>query len=200
MTRPEALLMSGGMDSIALTFWWRPALAITIDYGQRPAQGEIQASTAACDAMGIEHYVLRADCSATGSGDLAGAPALPIAPVSEWWPFRNQLIITLGAIECIRRDIPGLAIGTVKTDSAHRDGTIHFIDAMSALLATQEGALTLEAPAIEWTSAQLVKCAEVPIEVLAWAHSCHTSDFACGRCRGCMKHFATMEELRIGPY
>jgi 7-cyano-7-deazaguanine synthase len=200
MTRPEAVLMSGGMDSIALAFWWRPALAITIDYGQRPARGEIQASTAACDDMGIEHCVIRADCSAVGSGDLAGAPALPIAPVPEWWPFRNQLIITLASIECVRRNIPGMVIGTVKTDSAHCDGTPLFINAMSALLAAQEGALTLEAPAIGWTSAQLVQRSEVPIEVLAWAHSCHTADLACGRCRGCMKHFATMEELRIGPY
>lgn len=148
MTRPEAVLMSGGMDSIALAFWWRPALAITIDYGQRPARGEIQASIAACDDMAIEHCVIRADCSATESGDLAGVPALPIAPVPEWWPFRNQLIITLAAIECVRRRIPGMLIGTVKTDGAHCDGTPRFIDAILVLLAAQEGALTLETPAI----------------------------------------------------
>lgn len=200
MSRPEAVLMSGGMDSIALAFWWRPALAITVDYGQRPAPAEIEASTAACDAMGIEHCVVRVDCSSLGSGDMAGLPPLSIAPVPEWWPFRNQLIVTLGAAECVRRGIPGLVIGTVKTDGSHTDGTPRFIDAMSTLLELQEGALTLEAPAIEWTSSQLVRRSEVPIEVLAWAHSCHTAEFACGRCRGCHKHFATMEELGIGPY
>jgi 7-cyano-7-deazaguanine synthase len=200
MSRPEAVLMSGGMDSIALAFLWRPALAITIDYGQRPARAEIDASAAACDDMGIEHCVIRADCAALGSGDLAGSPALSIAPVPEWWPFRNQLLVTLGAIECVRRGIPGMVIGTVKSDGSHADGTTRFIEAMSALLETQEGALTLEAPAIEWTSAQLVRRAEIPMEVLAWAHSCHTSDFACGRCRGCTKHFETMQELGVGPY
>ena len=192
--------MSGGMDSIALAFWWRPALAITVDYGQRPARAEIQASAAACDDMGIEHCVIRADCSSLGSGDLAGVPALQIAPVPEWWPFRNQLIVTLAAIECVRRGIPGMVIGTVKTDGAHADGTARFIEAMSAVLEAQEGSLTLEAPAIELTATQLVQRSEVPIEVLAWAHSCHTSEFACGRCRGCMKHYATMEALGMCPY
>lgn len=200
MSRPEAVLLSGGMDSIALTFWWRPAVAITVDYGQRPAKAEIQAAAAACDDLGIEHCVLRVDCSSLGSGDLAGAPALPIAPVREWWPYRNQLIVTIAASECVRRGVPGMVIGTVRTDGAHADGTPRFIEALSSLLELQEGGLTLEAPAIEWTSAQLVRRSEVPIEVLAWAHSCHTSDFACGRCRGCAKHFETMQELGIGPY
>jgi 7-cyano-7-deazaguanine synthase len=200
MSRPEALLLSGGMDSIALAFWWRPAVAITVDYGQRPAKAEIQAATAACGDLGIEHCVLRIDCSSLGSGDLVGAPALPIAPVREWWPYRNQLLVTIAASECVRRGVPGLVIGTVKTDGAHADGTPRFIEAMSALLELQEGGVTLKAPAIEWTSAQLVRRSEVPIEVLAWAHSCHTSDFACGRCRGCAKHFETMQELGVGPY
>jgi 7-cyano-7-deazaguanine synthase len=31
--------------------------------------------------------------------------------------------------------------------------------------------------------------------VLAWAHSCHTGVLACGRCRGCVKHYETWREL-----
>ncbi len=200
MTRPEALLLSGGMDSIALAFWWRPAVAITIDYGQRPARAEIDAAAAACDSLGIEHRVLRVDCSSLGSGDLAGTTPLAMAPVPEWWPFRNQLLITLAAAECVRHAIPGIILGTVKSDAVHADGSLRFIEAMSTVLELQEGGLTLEAPAIDLTSAQLVRRSEVPIEVLAWAHSCHKSEFACGRCRGCAKHFSTMEELGIGPY
>lgn len=200
MTRPEALLLSGGIDSIALAFWWQPAIAITVDYGQRPAHAEIDAAAAACEALGLEHAVLRVDCSGLGSGDMAGTAALPIAPVSEWWPFRNQLLVTLASTECVRRGVPGLVMGTVRTDRAHADGTPAFIAMMSSLLEMQEGELTLQAPAIELTSAELVRRSEIPLEVLAWAHSCHASDYACGRCRGCAKHFATMEELGIGPY
>src|SRR5438105_3448321 len=110
----DALLLSGGIDSIALAYWLKPALAITIDYGQRPARGEIDAAAAACDVLGLEHLVLSINCSSLGSGDMAGSPPHELAPVSEWWPFRNQLLITFAAAECIRRGIPGLVMGTVK--------------------------------------------------------------------------------------
>jgi 7-cyano-7-deazaguanine synthase len=36
--------------------------------------------------------------------------------------------------------------------------------------------------------------------VLAWAHSCHISDFACGQCRGCVKHYKTWEALGWDPH
>lgn len=198
--RHEAILLSGGIDSVALAFWRRPALAITIDYGQRSAQAEIDAASAVCSDLDLSHCVLHIDCSSLGSGDLAGTPPLSIAPVSEWWPFRNQLLITLAGAECLLRGLPGLVIGTVKTDGVHVDGAPAFISMMSSLLEMQEGALTLRAPAIELTSTELVRRSEIPLEILAWAHSCHVSEYACGRCRGCAKHFTTMEELGIGPY
>ena len=33
-----ALLLSGGMHSVAIAWWRRPNIAITIDYGQLPAE------------------------------------------------------------------------------------------------------------------------------------------------------------------
>ena len=38
-----ALLLSGGMDSVAIAYWKRPRYGITINYGQEPAEGEIRA-------------------------------------------------------------------------------------------------------------------------------------------------------------
>ena len=194
------LLLSGGMDSIAVAYWKRPAIAVTIDYGQKPAQAEIQASLEVCRALEIEHVILRIDCSAIGSGDLAGTAALPMAPASEWWPFRNQLLVTIAAARVLSRGVKTLLLGTVESDRIHADGTPQFVAAISDLLSLQEGSLRIEAPAIELSSASLVRASGVPIGILAWAHSCHVSNFACGRCRGCAKHFATMKELEIGPY
>ena len=34
--------------------------------------------------------------------------------------------------------------------------------------------------------------------VLAWAHSCHKADVACGNCRGCNKYFEVLRELGHG--
>lgn len=195
-----ALLLSGGMDSIAIAFWRRPAVAVTIDYGQLPAAAEVRAASAVCANLGIEHHIVRVDLGALGSGDLANREPLSIAPMSEWWPFRNQMLITLAAMRGMELGIRRLLIGTLRTDGRHADGTSEFVSAMDALLQCQEGAITLEAPAIGWTAADLIRTSGVPMEILAWAHSCHKANHACGCCNGCRKHYETLEELGVEPY
>ncbi|MBB4041650.1 7-cyano-7-deazaguanine synthase [Microvirga flocculans] len=194
-----ALLLSGGMDSACLAWWKRPDVAITVDYGQRPADAEIEAAGAVCKALGIRHEVVRADCSSLGSGDMAGLPPADIAPVPEWWPFRNQLVLTLAGIAAVRLGVTHLMIGALLTDGAHADGRPEFVEAMSAVMALQEGGITVSAPAIELTAVDLVRISQIPKEVLAWTHSCHVANHACGRCRGCFKHSRTCEELGWDP-
>ncbi|UWZ85145.1 7-cyano-7-deazaguanine synthase [Occallatibacter riparius] len=188
------------MDSIAIAFWKRPALTVTVDYGQLASKAEIRASEAVCAVLNIEHHIVRADLSSLGSGDLAGSRPLGIAPVPEWWPFRNQMLITLAAMKLVPLGCDRLMIGCLKTDGFHADGTSRFIEAASDLLEMQEGSLTLVAPAIGLTAPELIKAAKVPLDVLAWAHSCHTSDFACGDCNGCRKHYETFSQLGLPPY
>lgn len=195
-----ALLLSGGMDSVAIAWWRRPDLAITIDYGQRPAAAELRAAGAVCEALGIEHAIIRADLSALGSGDMAGTPRLAEAPVPEWWPFRNQMLVTLAAMLGIARGARRLLIGCLATDASHTDGSRPFVERMDDLLAMQEGGLRLEAPAIGLTAVELIRVSEVPADLLAWAHSCHVSEHACGACRGCQKHYETLEALGDAPY
>lgn len=189
------LLLSGGMDSLCIAWWKRPNVAITIDYGQLPAAAEIAASTAICQQLGIEHHILRIDCRSLGSGDMAGAEASVHAPATDWWPYRNQLLVTLAAMKCIGLGVTHLLIGTVKSDGSHRDGTPTFVAAISNVLALQEGGLQVEAPAIDMTTAELARESGVPAGVLAWAHSCHKADVACGDCRGCNKYFEVLREL-----
>jgi 7-cyano-7-deazaguanine synthase len=71
---------------------------------------------------------------------------------------------------------------------------------MSAVLRVQEGQLSVEAPAIDISAADLIRNSGVPTEVLAWAHSCHVAEYACGVCRGCLKHYQTLEALGLDPY
>ena len=195
-----ALLLSGGMDSIALAWWFRPDLAFTIDYGQKPAAAELRAASAAAAEMQIAHEAISVDLAALGSGDMSGLPTLSVAPVSEWWPFRNQMLVTLAAMRGVAAGVNRLLIGTLATDQAHADGTREFVTSLNRLLSLQEGGLQLEAPAIGMTAVELVQQSGVPQEVLAWAHSCHVADFACGNCRGCVKHYDTMQALGFGAY
>lgn len=188
-----ALLLSGGMDSVAIAYWKRPSIAITIDYGQTPAAGEFRAASAICAALEIEHVKIRADISALGSGDLVGDEPSDGAPASEWWPYRNQFLISLAAMKCHSLGQSELMIGALKTDGFHADGTPEFISQVNSLLSLQEGSLLISAPAIELSASELVRASKIPEELLCWSHSCHVAETACGFCRGCRKHFETME-------
>jgi 7-cyano-7-deazaguanine synthase len=196
----EGVLLSGGLDSIALTYWMRPPIALTVDYGQSAREAEIRAASAVCSALSIEHEIIRADCSHLGSGDLVNRAPLEIAPMTEWWPFRNQLLITLAAMKAISLGVTHLLVGSVKTDSVHKDGTSGFFGTISDLLSMQEGEIKVLVPAIDLTTAELVQKSGVPVEVLSWAHSCHTGNYACGMCRGCAKHYSVMAELGYESY
>jgi 7-cyano-7-deazaguanine synthase len=200
MALKRLLLLSGGMDSIALAWAMRPELCLTIDYGQLAATGEIRAAKAVCAELGLDHRVLRIDCSGIGSGDMAGTPPSEIAPVSEWWPFRNQILITVGAALAVKERLGAVVIGTVSNDACHADGTPDFFRVLNELLKLQEGQIALEAPSIGETTVEFCRRVAAPHSVLGWAHSCHVSSFACGLCRGCCKHRECMRELGFGEY
>jgi 7-cyano-7-deazaguanine synthase len=190
-----ALLLSGGMDSISIAWWKRPEHAITIDYGQRAAQAEKKASAAVCAAIGIKHHVVTVDCRALGSGDMAGTMPDATAPASDWWPYRNQMLVTFAVMKGIALGVRTLYIGTVRSDEGHRDGTTEFVRLMNDLVQYQEGEMKVEAPAIGFSTPELVRHCEVPGHILAWAHSCHKADLPCNNCRGCNKYIESMAAL-----
>jgi 7-cyano-7-deazaguanine synthase len=183
------------MDSTALAWWLRPEVAYTVDYGQASAAGEIRAASAIAAAVGAHHTLIRVDCSSLGSGDLAGSAPLRLAPVPEWWPFRNQLLITLAGMQAVSDGVGSLLIASVRTDCQHIDGTAEFFTAADSIMSLQEGAIRVSAPALTLTTEELVRRSQIPADVLAWAHSCHTGPYACGSCRGCNKHYSVTQNL-----
>jgi 7-cyano-7-deazaguanine synthase len=135
-----------------------------------------------------------------GSGDLAGKPPHANAPASDWWPFRNQFLLTVAAMHAVDLGVNRLLIGIVRSDSFHSDGTAEFVKRMNDVLMLQEGHVRVEAPAVQMTSVELIRQSGISLALLCWAHSCHTANQACGRCRGCNKHREIMAELGHGPY
>ncbi|WP_445682728.1 7-cyano-7-deazaguanine synthase [Radicibacter daui] len=191
----KALLLSGGMDSIAVAFWKRPEIAITVDYGQRAASAEISAAAQVASELNIQHEVLSIDCRSIGSGDMSDNKALGIAPVSEWWPFRNQLLLTFASARALVLGAIEVMTGSVASDSSHMDGRLEFYKTIDALTRLQEGGVRISAPALSMTTEELVRFARVPRELLAWAHSCHIGNAACGHCRGCLKHYQVTKNV-----
>ena len=190
-----AILLSGGIDSIALSYWLRPELAITVSYGQAAADAEIQSSIEVCRSLAIKHEIVRVDCSSIGTGNMT-SPNFSLQnefgstpkPSPEWWPFRNQLLVSLAAGTCLRNQCNELIIGTVKSDGLHKDGTLEFVERLCELTSCQEGGLTVRAPAIGLSTFELVTKSQTPTSVLGWSHSCHRQNTPCGSCRGCAKH------------
>lgn len=191
----SCLLLSGGMDSLTIAWWKRPDIALTLNYGQLAAHAEVEVSKTICKQLNIPHHVIEIDCRSLGSGDMAGGEASDLAPASDWWPYRNQLLITLAAMKAISLGVTHLWLGTVKSDASHKDGAPEFISAISHLLSQQEGQMVVEAPAIDLSTSDLVIQSGIPADLLAWAHSCHRSHIACGNCRGCNKYMEVFQEV-----
>lgn len=121
----KLLLFSGGIDSSAIAHWKRPDVVATVDYGQHPARGEIAAAEAIADLLSIRHEVIRVDLSSLGSGSLVHLPSSKLAVAPEWWPYRNQMLITLAGMRFVPEGLSEVIIGSVASD-AHADGPPFF--------------------------------------------------------------------------
>ncbi len=196
----KALLLSGGMDSIAVAYWKRPEIAITINYGQKAAEAETSAAAQVATELNLRHEILKIDCTSIGSGDMAGTDPLERAPVPEWWPFRNQLLVTFAAARGMSLGVTEIMTGSVASDKSHADGRPEFYHALDRLVALQEGEIKVSAPALSMSTTELVRIAKVPRSLLAWSHSCHTGNLACGGCRGCLKHYEVTKDLYDDAY
>lgn len=189
------LLLSGGIDSTAIAAWLRPTLCLTVDYGQCSAPAELTAAAQICKELGLPHLSERVNVAMLGAGDMAGTDPSRHSENSEFWPYRNQFLITVAAMAAIKYGCDLVMIGTVITDKLHIDGSAQFLSAMDGLLALQEGGLHLSAPASELTSVELVRASQILPGIIGWCHSCHKGRFACGQCGGCKKHSKVMQAL-----
>jgi 7-cyano-7-deazaguanine synthase len=198
------LLLSGGLDSAALAAWLKPAHALFIDYGQRPAKAEGTAARAVAEELSIPFSSIEIDLSPVGSGLLADDRSMSGAPSPEWWPFRNQLLVSIAAGWAIgnlvhatggSREVEVLT-GTVRSDGRrHLDGTEPFYVALNNLLGEQEGGISVSAPAIAIDAAELVTTSGIEDSTLAWTHSCHRANYPCQECPGCYKRDQVLSAL-----
>lgn len=195
------LLLSGGLDSAALAAMARPEHCLYVDYGQVPATAEGRAARQIAVELNLPFDAVTVPAGAVGSGlmsatvdhtDLAGP-----SPSPEWWPFRNQLLITIAAAWGIQRGFEAVLIGTVASDGTrHADGSSEFVSAIDTLLSLQEGGMHLQAPAAHLSAAELLTTSGVSDAVLSWTHSCHRANLPCANCPGCIKHIEALHAAR----
>ncbi|MDO2969869.1 7-cyano-7-deazaguanine synthase [Mycobacteroides abscessus] len=193
----ELLLLSGGLDSAAVAAMTAPDHCLFIDYGQIPAVAEQRAATQIAADLALPFDAIDVPAAHLGGGLMAGQDraAGPAGVAAEWWPYRNQLLITIAAAWGVQRGFSTIVIGTVASDSTrHADGTTEFLTTIDTLLSLQEGGIGVRAPAAHLSAAQLIAASGASDALLGWTHSCHRANLACARCPGCLKHAQTLAQ------
>lgn len=101
----SVLLLSGGLDSTSIAAWKHPNCCLSIDYGQRAADAERRAAATICEHLSLPFAHIKVDASVVGAG-LMNASSDPAVFTPEWWPYRNQLLITLAASWGVTEGMP----------------------------------------------------------------------------------------------
>lgn len=214
------VLSSGGVDSTTcLAMAVREVgrenvLALSIYYGQKHDK-EIQAAGAVADYYGVQRLELDLSLIFAGSNcsllkqsteDIPHeAYAAQIeknggtAPVSTYVPFRNGLFLSAAASVALSHGCGKIMYGAHADDaagSAYPDCSLAFVTAMQQSISEGTGGqLTLEAPFVSVTKAEVVKTGlslGVPYE-LTW--SCYEGkDKPCGVCGTCLDRIAAFEK------
>lgn len=187
------LLISGGIDSAAIAFAFRPKHALIVDYGQRPFAGELRAAQQICARLEMTLHNIRCDLSGNARGIMFGNVKSNDlrAPSPEWVPLRNFILAGIAGNLSARLGAGEVLIGSVKSDQIHADGKRQYINKIREIMDMDESQVEFKAPFLDFESHEAVEISQMPTELLWLTHSCHLSEVACGHCRGCHKNFAT---------
>ena len=182
------MLLSGGLDSALVAAVEQPERALFVDYGQMSARAERAAAQTVADHLGIELDTVTIDASSVGTGQLVKATQARVAPSPAWFPFRNQLLVTIAAAHAIKIGLGAVLIGTVADDGLrHADGTRRFIASLDTLVRLQEGGIRVAAPQADTPTRKLLSRCRLPDEVVNATHSCDVGDTPCGECGSCSR-------------
>ena len=202
--RDAVVLLSGGLDSATVlalaTAQGFRCHAVTFDYGQRHG-AEMAAAKRLADAAGVaSHRTVRVDLGIIGGSALTdtaidvpehGGDGIPVTYV----PARNTIFLScaLGLAEVIGAE--DIFIGVNAVDySGYPDCRPEFIAAFERLanvatrVGVQGGRMTVHAPLIDLSKAEIVHVGLAHGVDYAQTVSCYRADLegrACGHCDSC---------------
>jgi 7-cyano-7-deazaguanine synthase len=199
--RPAVVLLSGGLDSatvlaLAAAQGFR-CYALSVRYGQRHSV-ELDAAVRVASSLGaFEHRVMGVDLAGIGGSALTDTRLpVPESPTTgipiTYVPARNTLFLSLalGWAEVLGAE--DLFVGVNAVDySGYPDCRPEFIDAFERLarVATKAGvggsALTVHAPLIKMSKADIVRTGVGLGVDFAMTVSCYQADTAGRACRKC---------------
>jgi len=198
------VLLSGGMDSATVLAMARAqgfvCYALSVDYGQRH-HAELAAAQRLAKLLGaIEHRVVKIDLTGFGGSALTDSkiavPQRPSAGIPlTYVPARNTIMLSLALAWAEVLQAQDIFIGVNAVDySGYPDCRPAYVEAFERManLATKsavEGhALTLHAPLLKLSKAEIIKQGHALGVDFAQTVSCYQADEsgrACGVCDAC---------------
>lgn len=198
------ILLSGGLDSVVslglLKEKYNVKLALTFDYGQKSAQGEIYASSKVCEYYNIKHKIIKLDwLKDITHTSLVADKAVPTGDAlnnsensakSVWVPNRNGLFLNIAGCFADSEGYDYIIIGANREEAqTFSDNTQEFIDRINAEFeySTAKHPKVI-APLINSDKNDIVKQAleySIPLEYIK---SCYqNSQHHCGKCESCTR-------------
>ena len=214
MMNKSIILLSGGLDSLvslgAGIKEYNIELALTFDYGQKPAKREIEASKKIADYYGIKHKVIELPFlkeitkTALVSGDVPTENlGTEDSAKAVWVPNRNGLFLNIAASFADADDYTHILFGANKEEGqTFPDNTQEFLDGIneSFKYSTFKG-VKVAAPLINSYKNDIVKLAlelGIPLEL---AYSCYnSSEKNCGLCESCKNLKSALENNKAFDY
>jgi 7-cyano-7-deazaguanine synthase len=198
------VLLSGGLDSATvLAIAQRrghTCYALSVAYGQRHS-AELDAAARVAAALKVrDHRVMQVDLAGIGGSALTDPSlAIPESPSTgipiTYVPARNTMMLALALGWAEVLGASSIYIGVNAVDySGYPDCRPEFIAAFEALAvrATRAGVegspLSIQAPLITWTKAQIIRAGTQLGVDYALTVSCYQADAggrACGKCDSC---------------
>jgi len=217
MTANAVVLLSGGLDSATILALARSrgfnCHCLSLDYGQRH-RVELEAAARVAARLGAAHHrTLTLDLTQFGGSALTDAaiavpmggvePGIPVTYV----PARNTIMLSLALAWAEVLDAADIFVGVNAVDySGYPDCRPEFIQAFETManLATKaavEGKkLTVHAPLIDLTKAEIIRLGNSLGVDYAMTISCYQADFlgrACGSCDSCRLRRAGFEAAGV---
>lgn len=206
MKRKAVVLLSGGLDSattlaLAVQRGFSPH-TLSFDYGQRHRCELAAARRVAARLGSVEHKLVRVDLRAIGGSaltqdidvpkDRSFDDAIPVTYV----PARNTIFLSIALAWAEVLESQDIFIGVNALDySGYPDCRPEYLKAFQIMadLATQAGVegrqvLTVHAPLISMSKAEIIRRGNSLGIDYALTHSCYDPDAAggpCGRCDSC---------------
>jgi len=202
MNRKAVVVFSGGLDSTTLLYHLRDARyevkALSVNYGQRHRDRELDAAESICRQLGIERKVLdfTSLVELFGHNSLTdGSVAVPEGPYSQSTiplttvPNRNMILLSVGIAWAVSLSFEAVAFGAhAGPRTNYPDCSPGFAEAMDrAGHECDDRKISVLAPFVTWDKADIVRRgAELAVPfALTW--SCYNGGLKhCGKCGTCI--------------